>query len=86
MTDHGFAPRNGSGLLVPTDYARTRQVWTNAERRILDRATKLCNSRNVGVSLYCVDCGTKRPLERIQDINGFTLRCDCRDRQFVKGF
>lgn len=85
MSDNGFHP-SASGLLIPDSVERPRQVWTNDERRILDRATRLANSRGLALQLACVDCGIKHPLERVPTAHGFTLRCNHLDRVFVRGF
>lgn len=75
-----------SGLLVPRAHVRVRQVWTSQERQLLNRSTKLLNSKGLDQMLKCQNpaCGTW--LERIENPDGgFTLRCGCADRVFQQG-
>lgn len=82
---HGFHP-HASGLIVPEALARVREVWTPAEFKILQRATKLLASYQVEVYFGCPepDCKTQ-PLERVTNGDGgFTLRCAHKDRIFTR--
>lgn len=84
----GFRRATGSGLIVPEDLSREREVWTHDEGRLLDRATKLANKRELKLLLACKhpDC-QKAPIERLRLPNGdWVLRCQHRDRVFVKAF
>lgn len=87
-TDPGFHP-HASGLLVPDDLARKRQVWTKDEGRLLDRLAKLLNERGMLLNLACQNpkCAqSRKPLERFRMANGdYVLRCECTDRVFQKG-
>lgn len=76
-----------SGLLVPEEFKRDREVWTLDELKTIDKATKLLESRGVLVYLGCVDeqCRKAGPLERIRSLDGgITYRCAHRDRVFLK--
>lgn len=75
-----------SGLYVPRSVVRERQVWTSQERQILNRATKLIESRGLMLQLACQKTECQRtPLERIENPDGgFTLRCRHADRVFQK--
>lgn len=84
----GFRRATGSGLIVPEDISREREVWTHDEGRLLDRATKLANKRGLKLLLACPDDTCKAaPIERIRLKNGdWVLRCAHKDRVFVKAF
>lgn len=74
-----------SGLVLPAEVSREREVWTRDEWKVLERATKLLQSRGIRLLLGCinVEC-RKKPLERIRALDGgITLRCEHRDRVFV---
>lgn len=82
----GFA-EHASGLLVPEEFKRDREVWTLDELKTIDKATKLLESRGVLVYLGCSDeaCRKTGPLERIRSLDGgITYRCSHRDRVFLK--
>jgi hypothetical protein len=80
-----------SGLIVPEELSRTREVWTFDEWRQIERTTKLLESRGMEFFLRCGPCtaraarrGQAPPkLERIRRADGaLTLRCDCTEREF----
>lgn len=77
---------HASGLLVPQELSREREVWTLDEFKILERATKLLQTRGVSLFLGCSDAKCKaQPLERIRRPDGgITLRCAHRDREFTR--
>lgn len=78
--------RAGSGLIVPEDVSRTREVWTYDEWRTLEKATKLLSGRGVQLLMRCAqpDC-QKSPMERRRRPDGgITLRCSHADREFTK--
>lgn len=80
----GFRRAEG-GLIVPEEVSREREVWCRSEWKVLERATKLLQSRGVRLLLGCinVEC-RKKPLERIRSLDGgITLRCEHKDRVFV---
>lgn len=75
--------KNSTGLIVPEDISRKREVWTKSEWRILERATKLLKSRDIQIFLRCdqKDC-QKEPMERLRRPDGgITLRCQHKDRE-----
>lgn len=82
---------HASGLIVPDEVSRAREVWTFEEWRVIERATKLLESRGMEFFLRCGRCsaraarlGQANPrLERVtRRDGGQTLRCDCTDREF----
>jgi hypothetical protein len=77
----------GTALLVPEEQSRKRQVWPRDEGRALDRAIVLLQSHAVTLMLKCGerDC-PDRQMERIQTEQGYTLRCGCTDRVFMRAF
>lgn len=84
----GFHP-HASGLLVPEEHAREREVWTKDEWRLMDRVFKLLESRGLEVFLGCThpDCKGKSPIERRrQPDGGYLLRCPHKDRVFQRVF
>lgn len=69
-----------SGLYVPEALSREREVWTQDERRLLDRVGKLTAKRGLMMVLICDEC--RQPTEKIRrDDGSYTLRCDHRDRE-----
>lgn len=83
---HGFR-EHASGLLVPEDISRQREVWTKDERKLLDRATELLRSRAIALQLRCLhpDCqGPDGKMQFSRDNAGDAiLRCGHKDRVFV---
>lgn len=77
-----------SGLLVPEDVSRARQVWTADEWRLLDRAMTLLGGHMVAVRLACGSSGcSDRTLTRVPTPDGgYVLRCACTDRVFQRAF
>lgn len=82
----GFAPHAASGLLVPGELQREREVWTREDWTILERATKLLSSRGLELYLGCPqDTCREKPLERMRNLDGgITLRCEHKDRVVVR--
>jgi hypothetical protein len=77
-----------SGLLLPPELSRERQVWTKDEWRLLERLTKLLKARGVNIQLQCDHETCKgQPIEgsRLSD-GSFQLRCEHADRVMVKHF
>lgn len=85
MNAAGYAS-HPSGLLVPEELKREREVWTREELRTIDKATALFESRGVQVFLRCSksECQQK-PMERMRSLDGgITYRCAHKDRVFLK--
>lgn len=79
---------HASGLLVPADVSRKREVWTSDEWRLLNRLTRLMESRGMQLLMRCThpDC-KKAPIESIRQADGSNvLRCEHADRVFQKAF
>ena len=79
---------HASGLIVPDFLAREREVWTRADWKILERATKLVASRGLRMFLQCAETPACRetPLARHREPDGgISLRCAHRDRVVVNG-
>lgn len=84
----GFRPSVDSGLILPEEQSRERQVWTRDEWRLLERATKMLKSHGLAVQLVCEHDACKgAALEprRLRD-GSFRLRCPHADRVLVKHF
>lgn len=77
-----------SGLLVPDDVSREREVWTRDEAKILDRAIKLLKARGLSVQLACPKPGCKGDkLEKVRHADGSViLQCHHKDRIFTGAF
>lgn len=77
-----------SGLLLPPELSRKRQVWTKDEWRLLERCTKLLKARGIQILLKC-EHPTCQDLpiagSRLPD-GSFQLRCEHADRVMVKHF
>ncbi len=43
---HGFRQSPASGLIVPEEHSRQREVWTREERKIFERAMALLDRRH----------------------------------------
>lgn len=82
----GFARAPGSGLILPEEDARPRQVWTKDEARLLQRATRLLESRGVVLFLGCAEPGcADSPLRASRAADGSTiLRCAHLDRVLTR--
>lgn len=84
MSADGFA-RHGSGLFVPEEHKRQREVWRREDFRAVDRATKFLESRGLEFFLRCPEKGCEKPLERMRNLDGgITLRCQHKDRVIPK--
>jgi hypothetical protein len=71
-----------SGLFVPAELSRERQVWTKDEARLLERATKLLEGKGIRLFLGCMhDRCREAPIERMRAADGgLVLRCAHADR------
>lgn len=77
--------QHASGLYVPEELSRPREVWTHDEQRLLNRVSKLLASRGIRMLLACVhpDCRQAGPIEKVTRLDGgLTLRCAHLDREF----
>ena len=82
----GFA-RHASGLLVPADQQRIREIWTHAEWKHLDRAVSMLAKKNVDLFFGCPEPYCRdQPIERLRNADGgLTLRCRHKDRIVLRG-
>jgi hypothetical protein len=84
--DAGWRVR-ASGLLVPDDVSRAREVWAWADVRNLNRVIALLKDRRITMLLRCEapDCEARK-LEQLAHATdgGFLLRCGHADRVFTK--
>lgn len=76
---------NDAALLIST---RQRRVWTKADRKLLDRVSKVFNAHGDKLKLVCGSpvCPDRDiTLQRDQrDPGGRVLRCGCTDRVFTR--
>lgn len=80
---------HASGLMVPTELSRERQVWTKSESALIDRATKLLGSRGLLMFLGCQEerCKKAGPITRRRGAGGeMILQCEHMDRIFTRAF
>lgn len=80
-TPTGFRSTGASGLFVPVSVERRREVWSEVERKALDRASKVCKQHKLRLTIACPREGCSGHLTRL-DVAGVgdVLRCDCTDR------
>jgi hypothetical protein len=83
---HGFRHATNSGLLVPEELSRERQVMTWQEWRDLERVTKSLAARGVVIHLQCLDPRCQRePITRVRTPEGgISFRCAHADRVYTK--
>lgn len=77
---------NGSGLVVPEELSRKREVITKDEWRALERAIqRVLGPREIAFTMRCVHPGCPDPaMVRIRNADGgFTLRCGHAERVFT---
>lgn len=84
----GFRRSIDSGLIVPEEQSRLREVWTRDDWKLLNRAATLFSMKGLSLLLKCNHPGCKdQPVEKIhQPDGGFILRCAHCDRVFQKNF
>lgn len=84
---HGFRP-HASGLLVPEDISRKREVWTKAERKLHDKFLALFKSRGVDLLMRCgnPDCDDRAIKITRNNAGESILQCGCKDRVFTSAF
>jgi hypothetical protein len=77
----GFRP-TASGLIVPTEISREREVWTWAEWRDLNRVMGHLDTHQIAMFLRCDDsrCQGATLTRVINPDGGWTLRCPHLDR------
>lgn len=78
-----------SGLVVPEELSRGREVWTKAEAKLLDRTVKLLGSRGLQMMFRCTHarCKSAGPITRLRGKGGeMILRCEHLDREFTRAF
>ena len=80
--------QHDSGLYVPADLSREREVWTREELRLVGRVTTLLTKRGLAVMFACTDTRcTDVKIERVPGLAGdYILRCAHKDRIFQRRF
>lgn len=82
MIDTGYRRSSSSDLFVPAEMSREREVWTRDEWKLLERATKLLETRGIELYMGCPQC-KKAPIEKsVLEDGSMTLRCAHKDRVF----
>ena len=84
----GFRRSPSSGLIVPEDVSRAREVWTRDEWKLLDRCGKLLASRGLRMLMLCdaTPACLEKPLVKVKEPDGFRLQCAHMDRIFTNMF
>lgn len=71
-----------SGLIVPEDTPREREVWTKDEQKMVDRALRFLASKRIKFQMACMDPKCKG--HKLEDVlspdGGSVLRCQHKDR------
>lgn len=76
-----------SGLLVPKEVVRKRQVFTKEEWRLLDRVSKLFHTKGVALLMECDNPACTKKIQQVATPGaGLILRCQCTDRVLQKAF
>lgn len=85
-TPAGFR-QHASGLIVPAEVSRAREVWTWAEWRLLERATAFLEGKGLRVYFGCTEPGCRLlPIARVRGADGsIVFRCEHKDRVVSKG-
>lgn len=78
-----------SGLIVPAELSRKREVWAKDEWRLVERAVKLMKSRGVSTFYKCDNpaCASE-PLRLHRDpkSRAVDMRCACKSRLMMSAF
>lgn len=84
MLPSGFRRATGSGLIVPEEHSRVREVLTWQEWRTIEKATAILSAHGVKMFLGCEKAECKsEPMTRFRRPDGgITLRCAHADREF----
>jgi hypothetical protein len=79
---------HASGLIVPEDISRARDVFTDSESRTINRAVTLLNQHGIEVYFGCpLESCKKRPMEPRRLANGdFVLECEHASHIFTRAF
>lgn len=82
----GYRQSLASGLILPEEIARERQVMTWQEWRDLERVTKSLAARGMILQLKCADTRCqKEPIARHRTPEGgISFRCAHADRVYTK--
>ena len=79
---------HASGLIVPEEMARARQVMPWQEWRDLEKVTKALAARGIVLQLKCTDprC-QKAPIQRHRTLEGgISFRCEHQDLTYTRTF
>jgi hypothetical protein len=79
---------HASGLIVPAEISRARDVFTDSESRTINRAVTLLNRHGIEVYFGCPLEGCKKaPMEPRRLANGdFVLECAHASHVFTRAF
>ena len=85
MLPQGFTD-HPSGLVVPIEHRRARQVLTRDELKLIDRTAKVLAQVSVAHQMKCGKTDCPDPvLRRLPSLDGSTvLQCGCTDRVFTR--
>lgn len=84
MMPTGYGRAKGSGLLVPHDLAREREVWPREEWKTVERAMMLAFRHGATFVLGCPTC--HEPLTRTERADGTTgFHCGHKDHVWRGG-
>ncbi len=79
---------HASGLIVPEEVSRKREVWTPEETRLLDRTVQMLKRKKMQWAVGCETCqGDAKLMTYTRSIDGNRVaRCGCTDRILTKAF
>lgn len=82
MPNLGEFAQHSSGLFVPDELKREREVWTRDETKAVIKVLTLLESRGLVVFLGCPDERCRAaPIDRYRNMDGsITMRCAHKDR------
>jgi hypothetical protein len=85
----GFRRNPATGLILPTELSRQREVWTKTEHTLLARATKLLKARGLQILLRCEETSCQSaPIMRRRDPQSGDIHLECahKTRVFQRQF
>ncbi len=85
---HPAFREHASGLVVPEEVSRTREVWTPEETRLLDRTIQMLKRKHLQWAIGCETCKPdQKAMTYARSVDGNRIaRCGCTDRILTKAF
>lgn len=77
LAPSGFRP-TASGLIVPDEVSRVREVLTRDDWKVIDRAMKVLKSRGIAATMRCLTEGCTNVAVGHNDAGERVISCDHR--------